>query len=56
MSRPRSNRKKRSTTYSPKSGAFFRSLQNQIDSSGQNLNLIKNNDYTNNQKASGHFN
>lgn len=54
MGRPKSNWKKRSATYSPKSGAFFRSLQNQVDSSGQNLNLIKDNDCNNDQKASGH--
>lgn len=27
--------------YRPKRGAFYRSLQNQLDSSGQNLNIIK---------------
>lgn len=54
MGRPRSIRKKRSAVYSPKQGAFFRSLQNQVDSSGQNLKLIKDNDKDNNQETSRH--
>ena len=41
MARPKENFKRRSTKYAPKNrGAFARSLANQVDDQGNNMNLM----------------